>query len=71
MGRGACTFRVRDIARALKAARGAGLEVCGFTVDKDGKITVNIGKPMESVRTGNEPTEWDEKYGTGSIPPRQ
>jgi hypothetical protein len=45
MARGPLTFRQRDLVRALKSARAAGLEVSKVEIDKDGKIVVIIGKP--------------------------
>lgn len=44
MARGSLTFRQRDLVRALKGARAAGLEVLKVEIDKDGKIVVIIGK---------------------------
>ena len=44
MARGPLTFRQRDLVRALKSARAAGLEVSKVEIDKDGKIVVIIGK---------------------------
>ena len=42
--RGECTFRKRDVERAIKAVTTAGLAVSGVEVDKDGKIRVLTGK---------------------------
>ena len=39
------SFRQRDMTRAIKAARLAGLAVERVEVDKDGKIIVVTGKP--------------------------
>ena len=39
------SFRQRDMTRAIKAARLAGLNVERVEVDKDGKIIVVTGKP--------------------------
>ncbi|MGC1345087.1 MAG: hypothetical protein WA863_03075 [Methyloceanibacter sp.] len=44
MARGPLTFRQRDLARALKGTKAAGLEVSKVEIDKDGKIVVIIGK---------------------------
>ena len=38
-------FRQRDLTRAIKAARLAGLNVERVEVDRDGKIIVVTGKP--------------------------
>ena len=54
MSRGACTFRQRDVAAAIKAARDAGVEVARVEIDrKDGKIIVIAGKPNGS-EAGNQ-----------------
>lgn len=48
MTRRPSTFRQRDVTRALKAARAAGIDVGRFEVDKAGKIIV-VAKPTTSV----------------------
>jgi hypothetical protein len=47
MPRGLTTFRQRDVAAAIKAARHAGLEVARVEIDKTGKIVIvsSIGVP--------------------------
>jgi hypothetical protein len=45
MARGPLTFRQRDLVRALKGAKAAGLEISKVEIDKDGKIVVVVGKP--------------------------
>lgn len=45
MARGPLTFRQRDLVRALKGAKAAGLEISKVEIDKDGKIIVVVGKP--------------------------
>jgi len=45
MARGPLTFRQRDLVRALKGAKAAGLEVSKLEIDTNGKIVVIIGKP--------------------------
>jgi hypothetical protein len=58
MGKGPCTFKEADVTRAIRAAKKAGVAVAGFTVDPDGKITVQIGKPVDEEKpTGKG--EWD------------
>jgi hypothetical protein len=47
MARGLLTFRQRDLVRALKGTKAAGLDVSKVEIDKDGKIVVIIGKPEE------------------------
>jgi imidazolonepropionase-like amidohydrolase len=63
MARANCTFRQRDVTAAVKAARAAGVEVARIEVDKDGKIVVIAGKPLE--QPGKQTNEWDEVYGDG------
>jgi hypothetical protein len=57
MGKGPCTFKEADVSRALKAAKKAGFEIVGFSIDPSGKITVQIGKPPDSEKAPNE-DEW-------------
>jgi hypothetical protein len=63
MSRGPTKFRQTDLARALRAALAAGLEVARIRVDKNGEIT------MELVTTGStkEPAtpldEWLAAHG--------
>jgi hypothetical protein len=45
MARGACKFTQADVARALKGAKAAGVDVGRVEIDKDGKIVVVVGKP--------------------------
>jgi hypothetical protein len=40
MARGPCTFKQRDVTRALRAAVAAGVQVSRFEIDKDGRIIV-------------------------------
>ena len=40
MSRGPQSFKQRDVAAAIKAARAAGLEVQRVEVDRDGKIVI-------------------------------
>jgi hypothetical protein len=61
MGKGPCTFKEADVRRALKAARKAGFEVAGFTVDNDGRIAVQVGKPdHDELQTAKN--DWDSIY---------
>jgi hypothetical protein len=67
MVRRPCKFRQSDLTRALKAARAAGIEIARFEIEKDGKIVVVPGKPIEAP--GNEKperNEWDEVYDAHS-----
>jgi hypothetical protein len=40
MARGACTFRERDLAAAIKAVTKAGVDIGKVEVDKTGKIVI-------------------------------
>lgn len=42
MARGSCTFRQRDITRALRATVAAGIEVRRIEIDRTGKIVVVV-----------------------------
>ena len=41
MPRGPCTFKQRDVTRALKAAAAAGIKVARIEIDRDGKIVIS------------------------------
>ena len=58
MSRGPCTFRKRDVARAVEAAKDAGLNVTAVRVHKSGAIEVVTDKSavQDSGSGGNE---WD------------
>jgi hypothetical protein len=59
MSRGAHTVKQGDIAKALKAAANAGVEVQRFEIDPTtGKIVVYAGKPDEPQKT-KPANEWD------------
>lgn len=47
MARGHLSFRQRDLVRALKGAKAAGLEISRVEIDKDGRIVVIIAKSDE------------------------
>jgi hypothetical protein len=47
MARGPLSFRQRDLVRALKGAKAAGLEISRVEIDKDGKIVVIMTKSDE------------------------
>jgi tRNA(Arg) A34 adenosine deaminase TadA len=53
------TFTQRDLARALKAARAANVPVARVKIDRDGAITLELGKPAESDKDGEGGNEWD------------
>jgi hypothetical protein len=46
-------FRQRDLVRALRDAKAAGLEISSVEIDKDGEIAVIIGK-SDALRDAKE-----------------
>lgn len=61
MGHGPCTFKKRDVKTAVQGAREGGIEVARVVIEKDGKIIIVAGKPVDGDKA--EPNEWDENYG--------
>ena len=64
MGRGPCTFRQRDVTRAVKALTAAGIEVARIDIKRDGQISIvpkNIGGQDEQARPAEqeEVNDWD------------
>ena len=61
MARGKLTFRQRDVTRAVKAVRAAGVPIARVEVDNSGKIVVVTGEPDKTApaRIG-EANEWDQ-----------
>ena len=58
--RGACNFRQRDVAAAIRAARDAGLSIQKVEIGKDGQITLVAGTPTNGSGQVGEPHPWDE-----------
>jgi hypothetical protein len=58
MSRGPCTFKQRDVTKAVKAIVAAGVQVERVEIDRAGKIIVTAARPMESA--GSARNEWDE-----------
>ena len=58
MSRSRCTFRQRDVTRAVKAVVAAGVEIACIEVDTAGKIVIMARKPA----TDTERNEWDEVF---------
>jgi hypothetical protein len=66
MGQGRCTFRKKDVRRAVAAVRSAGLDVAGVEFDAAGKFVVLTGKPQHDKTTAiTEANEWDEVVTNG------
>ena len=59
MARGSCTFRQRDVTKAVKAVAAAGVEIARVEIDRNGKIIVIMGKPAETTEDA-ERNEWDD-----------
>jgi hypothetical protein len=56
MARDRLTFRQADVERLVRAARAAGLQVFGVTVDANGKIEIVT---CEKAARSAEVNEWD------------
>lgn len=54
-----CLFKKRDVTRATKAVRAAGLEIARVEINKDGVIVVVPGKPEETASSEAAPNEWE------------
>jgi hypothetical protein len=67
MSRGRCSFRQRDVARLVKAARAAGLTVTGVRVDKSGAIEVVIAESAVQPKDDldRELAEFEASHGQG------
>lgn len=59
MARGPMTFRQRDLTRAVRGVRAAGLEVGRVEIDKTGKIIVFAGTEASEGASRLELNEWD------------
>jgi hypothetical protein len=75
MSRGPWAIKPKELIRAIKALRDAGLEVAQVKQEKEGGFTLIVGKPGESNggdTMKNEANEWDEVLnGTDRIATRQ
>jgi hypothetical protein len=58
MPRGPCTFRQKDVTRALRATVAAGIPVQRVEID-NGKIVVVAGEPQEQTAEDRRENEWD------------
>jgi hypothetical protein len=58
MPRAPCIFRQRDVTRAIRGARAAGVEVARIELDKEGRIVI---VPAQTATTSEaKRNEWDE-----------
>lgn len=51
-------FRQGDVARALKAAKSAGITVARYEIDAEGKIVVFAGEPTSASMQTDPLDEW-------------
>lgn len=59
MPRARLTFRQRDLAAALKAAKAAGISVARIEVGKDG-IRIIPGTPEQTDNSADQPFDFDK-----------
>jgi hypothetical protein len=64
MAHGPLTFKKRDVEAAIKAARDAGCEVQRIEIDRDGKIVIVTGRPLETAAPALK-NPWDEVLEDG------
>lgn len=57
-GRGACTFRQRDLMAAIKSARDAGLSLARVEVGRDGRIILIPGDPPSGEHVTDPADDW-------------
>jgi putative NADPH-quinone reductase len=61
MSRAPCTFRIRDVHAALKAATKAGIKVQRYELDREGKIVVFAVTDKTNQGSFNDiSNEWDK-----------
>jgi hypothetical protein len=76
MSRGPATFRQADLTKAIKGARQAGFEVSSVSVDRDGKITVQVATatpaapPTEDDKDDAEIQRWLSDYDARNSKPQ-
>jgi hypothetical protein len=60
MARGACTFRQRDVTRAIKAMAAAGVDIAQVRVEigKEGEVIITVNA-SDTSEQGREANEWD------------
>jgi hypothetical protein len=55
----ACTFRQRDVTRAIRAVQAAGMEIARVEIDKVGKIVIITSDPTDHPSDSRGENEWD------------
>jgi hypothetical protein len=60
MGRGPCSFKQRDVSRAIKGAVAAGLAVGRVEISKDGNIIIIPESAQMDSDAETLHNEWDE-----------
>jgi hypothetical protein len=58
MARGRVSFKERDLARAMRAARRSGVPLERVEIDREGRIILVPGKPGEAAPVDRN--EWDD-----------
>lgn len=59
MARGPCTFKQRDVTKAVRGTVAGGVDVRSVEIHTDGRIVVTAGKPLELADEGKGGNEWD------------
>jgi hypothetical protein len=57
MARAACTFRERDVTRAIRAVEAAGKKI------RKVSIVIEIAQDDDAATVDSERNEWDAEYG--------
>jgi hypothetical protein len=68
MARGACTFKERDVTRALRATLAAGVQVKRIEIDQSGKIvlvTADMMPPSPTDDLDRELAALEARHGQG------
>jgi hypothetical protein len=60
MPRGKSSFRISDVARAIKAAVRGGLVVAQLEIEPDGKIVLIAANDNVAEQRNGERNEWDD-----------
>ena len=63
MVRAPCTFRERDLTRAIRAVEAAGQKIRKIEVDRDGNLVIVIAQEDDDAAVDSERNEWDAEYG--------